>query len=89
MTLGQGGDQLGRQLPLIPADLTAVEMVEMHERLTVPGGLSGAELAVGPGWIGLRSHPRVSTSIVLDGPGVPDWLDGVLREATTGLAGGS
>jgi NAD(P)-dependent dehydrogenase (short-subunit alcohol dehydrogenase family) len=52
-------------------------------------GLSGAELAAGSGWIGLRSHPSVSASIAHGGPGVPDWLDGVLREATSGVAGGS
>jgi NAD(P)-dependent dehydrogenase (short-subunit alcohol dehydrogenase family) len=42
--------------------------------------LNGAELAVGAGWIGLRSHPRPTGSITFGGPGVPVWLDGVLRE---------
>ena len=41
--------------------------------------LSGAELAVGPGWLGLRSHPRPSGSITFGGPELPDWLDGTLR----------
>ncbi len=41
--------------------------------------LSGAELVAGPGWFGLRSHPRPSASITFGGPGVPDWLDGTLR----------
>jgi NAD(P)-dependent dehydrogenase (short-subunit alcohol dehydrogenase family) len=42
--------------------------------------LTGAELAVGPGWIGLRSHPRPIGSISYGGPALPDWLDGALRE---------
>jgi hypothetical protein len=42
--------------------------------------LNGAELAIGAGWIGLRSHPRPTGSITFGGPGVPAWLDGVLRE---------
>jgi NAD(P)-dependent dehydrogenase (short-subunit alcohol dehydrogenase family) len=41
--------------------------------------LSGAELVVGRGWLGLRSHPRPTGSIVLGEPTVPDWLDGALR----------
>ncbi|MEY2397109.1 MAG: hypothetical protein QOJ00_283 [Actinomycetota bacterium] len=43
--------------------------------------LSGAELAVGDGWVGLRSHPRPNTSVSYGGPAVPAWLDGVLRDA--------
>ena len=52
------------------------------------GGLAGAELVVGPGWIGLRSHPRPVGSITFGGPAVPDWLDGTLREiaGVTGAA---
>ncbi len=42
--------------------------------------LAGAELVVGPGWLGLRSHPRPIGSITYGGPAVPDWLDGTLRE---------
>ena len=33
--------------------------------------LAGAELAVGPGWLGLRSHPRPIGSITYGGPGRP------------------
>ncbi len=43
------------------------------------GALSGAELAAGPGWFGLRSHPRPSASVTYGGPAVPGWLDDVLR----------
>jgi NAD(P)-dependent dehydrogenase (short-subunit alcohol dehydrogenase family) len=43
-------------------------------------GLSGAELAAGPRWFGLRSHPRPAGSIVFGGPELPDWFDGALRE---------
>ncbi len=42
--------------------------------------LAGAELAVGAGWLGLRSHPRPIGSITFGGPALPDWLDATLRE---------
>ncbi len=42
--------------------------------------LGGAELAVGAGWLGLRSHPRPSGSITYGGPAVPAWLDATIRE---------
>ena len=42
--------------------------------------LSGAELVVGAGWLGLRSHPRPAASFTLGGPAIPDWFDGALRE---------
>ena len=35
---------------------------------------------VGPGWVGLRSHPRPSASITFGGPAVPGWLDDTLRD---------
>ena len=48
--------------------------------------LAGAELMVGAGSIGLRSHPRAGTSVVFGSTQVPGWLDDVLAEitATTG-----
>jgi NAD(P)-dependent dehydrogenase (short-subunit alcohol dehydrogenase family) len=48
--------------------------------------LAGAELVVGPGWIGLRSHPRPVTSVTYGGPAVPEWFDATLQEAV-GLKG--
>jgi len=42
--------------------------------------LAGAELVIGAGWLGLRSHPRPAGSITYGGPAVPDWLDARLRE---------
>ena len=48
--------------------------------------LAGAELVVGAGWIGLRSHPRPIGSVTYGGPAVPEWLDGTLREIA-GTAG--
>ena len=42
--------------------------------------LAGAELAIGAGWLGLRSHPRPIGSITYGGPALPDWLDATLRE---------
>lgn len=41
--------------------------------------LAGAELAVGAGWLGLRSHPRPGGSITFGGPEIPGWFDGTLR----------
>jgi hypothetical protein len=43
------------------------------------GPLAGAELVAGPGWFGLRSHPRPGGSLTVGGPGLPDWFDGALR----------
>ena len=48
------------------------------------GALAGAELVVGDGWLGLRSHPRPIGSITYGGPALPDWLDGTLRELVAG-----
>jgi NAD(P)-dependent dehydrogenase (short-subunit alcohol dehydrogenase family) len=42
--------------------------------------LAGAELVIGAGWLGLRSHPRSIGTITYGGPAVPEWLDGTLRE---------
>jgi hypothetical protein len=42
--------------------------------------LSGAELVVGPGWVGLRSHPRPAASFTFGGSAIPAWFDGALRE---------
>jgi NAD(P)-dependent dehydrogenase (short-subunit alcohol dehydrogenase family) len=42
--------------------------------------LAGAELVVGPGWVGLRSHPRPVGTVTYGGPAVPPWLDATLRE---------
>jgi NAD(P)-dependent dehydrogenase (short-subunit alcohol dehydrogenase family) len=44
------------------------------------GALAGAELVVGDGWIGLRSHPRPIGSVTYGGPALPEWLDGTLRQ---------
>jgi NAD(P)-dependent dehydrogenase (short-subunit alcohol dehydrogenase family) len=41
--------------------------------------LAGAELVVGAGWLGLRSHPRPIGSITYGGPAVPDWLDATIK----------
>jgi NAD(P)-dependent dehydrogenase (short-subunit alcohol dehydrogenase family) len=42
--------------------------------------LAGAELVVGPGWLGLRSHPRPIGTVTYGGPAVPDWIDDAFRE---------
>jgi hypothetical protein len=41
--------------------------------------LAGAELAVGPGWLGVRSHPRPMGSLTYGGPQLPEWFDCTLR----------
>jgi len=46
-------------------------------------GLAGAELVVGAGWLGLRSHPRPAASITFGGPELPPWFADVLRELST------
>ena len=43
--------------------------------------LVGAELVVGEGWLGIRSHPAPATTISFGGPKVPEWLDATLRRA--------
>ena len=48
--------------------------------------LAGAELVVGDGWLGLRSHPRPAGSVAYGGPALPGWLDGTLRQIV-GVAG--
>ncbi len=45
------------------------------------GALRGAELVVGPGWLGLRSHPGPVASLSFGGPGVPPFVDEVLRQS--------
>jgi hypothetical protein len=42
--------------------------------------LAGAELVVGSGWFGLRSHPRPIGTVTYGGPEVPDWIDTAFRE---------
>jgi hypothetical protein len=42
--------------------------------------LAGAELVVGPGWLGLRSHPRPLGTVTYGGPEVPDWIDDAFRD---------
>lgn len=43
--------------------------------------LCGAELAVAPGWVGLRRHPQPTAAAILGGPELPAWFDDVLRDA--------
>jgi NAD(P)-dependent dehydrogenase (short-subunit alcohol dehydrogenase family) len=60
--------------PVVAAELAA--HLVAHPDATA---LAGAELVVGDGWLGLRSHPRPRGSIVLGEPTVPGWLDATLR----------
>ena len=63
-----------------PAGALVAELLGNSEA----AGLAGAELVIGAGWIGLRSHPRPSGSIICGGSAVPDWVDATLREIVTG-----
>ncbi|HUE09177.1 MAG TPA: SDR family NAD(P)-dependent oxidoreductase [Acidimicrobiales bacterium] len=42
--------------------------------------LAGAELVVGRGWLGLRSHPRPLGTVTYGGPDVPAWIDDAFRD---------
>jgi hypothetical protein len=42
--------------------------------------LAGAELVIGAGWLGLRSHPRPIGTVTFGGPAIPMWLDATLRQ---------
>ena len=46
-------------------------------------GLRGAELAVGRGWIGIRSHPGPVATVSFGSTDIPDWVDSALRLAAT------
>jgi NAD(P)-dependent dehydrogenase (short-subunit alcohol dehydrogenase family) len=48
--------------------------------------LSGAELALGPGWLGIRRHPQPTGSITFGGPRPPAWLGSALREVVVPAA---
>jgi NAD(P)-dependent dehydrogenase (short-subunit alcohol dehydrogenase family) len=41
--------------------------------------LTGAELVIGPGWFGLRSHPEPAATISFGGPAIPAFVDEVLQ----------
>jgi NAD(P)-dependent dehydrogenase (short-subunit alcohol dehydrogenase family) len=42
--------------------------------------LAGAELAAGPGWIGLRAHPAPSATLSFGLGPVPAWVNSTLRQ---------
>lgn len=45
--------------------------------------VSGAELCVGHGWVGVRSHPTVAGTVTFGGPDVPDWVASAVAELTS------
>ncbi len=77
---------VGVEAPAGAAALPSGELVGFLLANTETAALAGAELAVGDGWIGLRSHPRPIGTITYGGPAIPSWLDASLREivAATG-----
>jgi NAD(P)-dependent dehydrogenase (short-subunit alcohol dehydrogenase family) len=62
------------------ADEVDAELVAHLVCSPAAADLAGAELVTGPGWFGLRSHPRPIGSISFGGPEVPAWFDDALRE---------
>jgi NAD(P)-dependent dehydrogenase (short-subunit alcohol dehydrogenase family) len=64
------------------ADAAPVAGELVAHLLAEPGAapLAGAELVIGPGWLGLRSHPRPIGTVTYGGPEVPDWIDAAFRE---------
>lgn len=81
---GATEDRVGAYAVTLNPGATPVVAGELVTQLVADpdaAGLSGAELAVGPGWFGLSAHPRPGTSVALAGTAVPDWLDDVLRSA--------
>jgi hypothetical protein len=67
-------------------DKPAGELVAQLLAHTETSALAGAELVIGAGWLGLRSHPRPIGSVTFGGPAVPDWLDATLREVVSATA---
>jgi NAD(P)-dependent dehydrogenase (short-subunit alcohol dehydrogenase family) len=41
--------------------------------------LAGAELVVGDGWLGVRSHPEPAATLSFGGPAIPRFIDDALR----------
>ena len=66
------------------SDPAPVGSVLAHLARAADPELAGAELAVGAGWFGMRSHPRVAGSVTLHGTEVPDWFDSVVAELVGG-----
>ena len=64
---GTASDDVGRRASSASWSLTS----SARRR---PSALSGAELAVGDGWFGLRSHPRPLGSISFGGPNAPELV---------------
>jgi NAD(P)-dependent dehydrogenase (short-subunit alcohol dehydrogenase family) len=69
----EAGPVLGELVGLLLADPEAT-------------ALAGAELVVGPGWLGLRSHPHPLGTVTYGGPAVPAWLDATLAEMVGAVA---
>ena len=74
-----GGSVVGAE-SADPADRSApAKLVEYLVVAPDVEGLSGAELCVGAGWVGLRSHPAPTGTVNYGGPELPDWFDDAVR----------
>ncbi len=78
---------VGIEAPEAAAGQPAGELVAHLLGHPEAAALAGAELVIGAGWIGLRSHPRPIGSITYGGPAVPGWLDSTLREIIGATSG--
>ena len=79
----------GERVAALAVGMEAADQVEAAAALVGhlavdPGAeaLAGAELVVGPGWLGLRSHPRPAGTIAFGGPDLPPWFPDALAELT-------
>ncbi|HVU73860.1 MAG TPA: SDR family NAD(P)-dependent oxidoreductase [Mycobacteriales bacterium] len=62
------------------ADRVAAELAAHLVVAPDAAALSGAELATGDGWFGLRSHPRAAAGFTLGTPEIPAWFGDALLE---------
>ena len=79
MAFAAGIEAPGVDVGPVAGELVGHLLVE-SESESEAAPLAGAELAVGPGWLGLRSHPRPIGTVTYGGPDVPAWIDDAFRE---------
>jgi hypothetical protein len=75
-----GAFAVGMEAPAAEAGPATAHLVAHLLADPAAAPLAGAELVVGAGWAGLRSHPRPAGTVVYGGPAVPAWLDDALAE---------
>ena len=79
----EGSGLAAFSIALEGADNDRSALGDLAARLICAGDVAtlvGAELVVGSGWLGLRSHPAPATTVSFGGPAVPAWVDATLQE---------